>query len=54
MEIFVIPGRAAAGREGKGIQSEKKMHNLHGMDSLPSPCYARLAGNDKFALGSAR
>jgi len=44
MEKFVIPGRAAVCREGKGIHFLKIVSFLRGMDALPSRF--ALAGHD--------
>ena len=44
METFVIPGRAAVRREGKGIHFVQIECFLHRMDALPSR--SALAGHD--------
>jgi hypothetical protein len=44
MKTFVLPGRAAMRREGKGIHFVEIEHFLHQMDALPSRF--ALAGHD--------
>ena len=45
---FVIPGRAAKGREGKGIHFPKGARIFPDWIPVPRRAIARLAGDDNF------